>query len=279
MGLSLQSISKNFPSLEITATDVEDLDITSDQAVNSFFKLINPDFIVNCAAYTAVDDAENDEEGAFRINKKGPAVLAKNCMEMNIPLIHVSTDYVFSGNADSPYRETDQTNPLTVYGRSKLEGEKAVLKSGANGLIIRTSWLYSEYGSNFLKTMIHLGKNREKVRVVSDQKGSPTYAGALASGIIHMINFYPDEIKSGLKNGIYHFSNLGECSWFEFAAEIMKVYGLKCGVEAVNTEEFPRPAPRPAYSVMNTDRFAKEFNFDIPHWKDSLNSCIRNLKN
>ena len=278
LGQSLQEAGSRFPSLVMMPTDIKTMDITDPDSVSQMMDDFKPDCLINCAAYTAVDNAESDAEAAFRINSHGPEVLANHCKKKNIPLIHISTDYVFSGEAERPYLESDPTGPLTVYGRSKLEGELKVLRSGANALIIRTSWLYSEYGNNFLKTMIRLGESQDSIKVVSDQKGSPTYAGALASGIIHILNTYPDELRNGMKNGIYHLCNTGKCSWFDFASEIMKVYGLECRVDPVGTEEFPRPAPRPYYSVMDTTLFQKTFNYEIPSWKVSLETCIKNLK-
>jgi len=277
LGRSIQRICESFP-FELIATDINELDIKDNGTVETYLSTIKPDFLINCAAYTAVDQAEEDLETAFSVNKVGPLILSESCEKLNIPLIHISTDYVFDGESKVPYRENDDSNPLTVYGMSKLEGEQAILKSGVKGLIIRTSWLYSEYGQNFFKTMIKLGTSKDKIDVVSDQFGSPTYAGDLAEAILSIISITSALDWHKNKMEIYHFANSGNCSWFEFASAIMKNSGLNCKVMAVSTEEFPRPAKRPEFSILDTGKIRSKFNIDIPYWEESLRVCIQQNK-
>ena len=254
-------------------TDIEELDITAEDAVEHFFKEEKIDVVVNCAAYTAVDLAEKNEALAEEINHKAVALLADACKRHNATLIHISTDYIFSGNGNIPYTEDDAAEPINCYGRTKLAGERAVTESGCKHIIIRTSWLYSEFGSNFCKRMRELSATRPEVRVVADQIGSPTYAGDLAEAITYIIN-------SGLtdKCGVYHYSNEGACSWYDFACEIARLSNNKeCKIAPCTTADYPTAAARPRYSVLDKSKFIATFDISIPQWQDSLAKCINNL--
>ncbi len=248
--------------------DKDELDITDAQAVSEFCKKQNFAAIINCAAYTAVDKAENDEELARKINADGPANLAAT----GIPLVHISTDYVFDGNNCRPYNESDTPHPQSAYGRTKLLGEKLVMEKASATIIIRTAWLYSEFGNNFVKTMRRLGAEKEQLNVVFDQVGTPTYAGDLAQAIVNIL----PQLRSGMKE-ICHFSNEGVCSWYDFAAEIMNTSGLTCKVLPIESKDYPTPATRPAYSVLNKAKIKNMFGISINHWKESLNACLKNL--
>ena len=248
--------------------DRDELDITDAAAVNAFVGKGKFEAIINCAAYTAVDKAESDEALAARINIDGPANLAAT----ETPLVHISTDYVFDGTACRPYTEADRTNPQSVYGRTKLAGERAVLEKASAAVIIRTAWLYSEDGGNFVKTMRRLGAEKPELRVVFDQIGTPTYAGDLAAAIVAVLpRLYP-----GVKE-VYHFSNEGVCSWYDFACEIMELSGLRCKVVPIESKDYPSPAARPLYSVLNKAKIKRDFGLTINHWKESLHKCLQNL--
>jgi len=254
-------------------TDYLELDITDLQAVRQYYADVSPDFVINCAAYTAVDQAEKDYERALSINATGPENLAIASKTAGIPLVHISTDYVFSGQGWKPYIETDPPGPKSAYGKSKLAGEEALIKVGGKVIIIRTSWLYSEYGKNFFLTMLRLGKEKESIGVVSDQIGSPTYAGDLARAIIKIIEYdsgHPGWIKNP---EIYHFCNSGVASWFDLSKAVMATAGLPCKVNPLSTEQFPLPAPRPAYSILDTQKFRKRFWPEIPYWKEGVELC------
>ncbi len=277
LGQSLLHLSDPEKEIDWLATDYPDPDITDRNQVESYIAGTKPDFLVNCAAYTAVDQAEKEPERAMAINGTGPGILAEACRKAAIPLIHISTDYVFSGRGCIPYRESDPVDPACVYGKSKLEGERQVIKSGS-GIILRTSWLYSEFGKNFLLTMLRLGAERESLGIVMDQVGSPTYAVDLAKGILALIR----QIHSGGarfdRPVIYHFCNAGVASWYDFASTIMRMAGLNCKIKPIRTDEYPLPASRPAFSVMDTRKFSEDFSFDIPYWQDSLKICLENVK-
>lgn len=250
--------------------DKDDLDITDENAVLDFTKKDNWQAIINCAAYTAVDKAENDFELAQKINAKGPENLAKT----GIPLVQISTDYVFDGTACKPYVETDATNPQSVYGKTKLEGEQAVLKYADTAVIIRTAWLYSTFGNNFVKTMRRLGAERNQLSVVFDQAGTPTYAKDLAQAIVDIL----PQIKPHSKE-VYHFSNEGVCSWYDFATAVMKYSDLDCEVLPIESKDYPTPAKRPNYSVLNKAKIKRDFNLKINHWTVSLKDCVEKLEN
>jgi len=254
-------------------TDVDELDITNPDAVNDFFEKNGIQTVINCAAYTAVDKAESDESTATLINATAVGYLAAACNKANATLIHISTDYVYDGCTCQPYSEDHPTVPASAYGRSKLAGEKAALTS-PKSVVIRTSWLYSSFGNNFVKTMLRLGKERETLNVVFDQTGTPTNAADLAQAIMTIVNAAE---QNELKTGIFHYSNEGVCSWYDFAHEIMQQAGLKCVVKPIETKDYPAPAPRPHYSVLNKTRIKAAYGLEIPHWKDSLMKMVRDV--
>ena len=256
-------------------TDVAELDITNGDAVAQFVKENAVDIIVNCAAYTNVDKAESDEATAELINATAVANLAKAMKMVDGTLFHVSTDYVFGNEGNTPRTEDMPLNPLGVYGRTKLRGEQAIAEVGCKAIIIRTAWLYSEFGNNFLKTMMRLTAEREQLNVVFDQVGTPTYAGDLALAIFSIIEggVYPGN------EGVYHFSNEGVCSWYDFATEIAIAAGnTACKVQPCHSDEFPSPVKRPAFSVLDKTKIKTTFDIEIPHWRDSMLYCIKRLK-
>jgi dTDP-4-dehydrorhamnose reductase len=276
LGNELRRLCRNFPGLEFIFTDVDMLDITNPDAVSVFMEASKPAILVNCAAFTDVDGAEIDVKNARKINALAPQVLAAACAMQNAFLIHISTDYVFDGEKGEAYTEEDQTNPLSVYGSSKLEGEEKIKTVFDDFVIIRTSWLYSEYGNNFMRKILSLGKERDSIEVVDDQIGSPTYARDLANCIIDII------IKSILNPeaylpGIYHYANQGTCSWAEYAKEIFELAGVNCEVKPVSSDKYPTKAKRPKYSVLNTTKIRSSFGIGIPNWRDSLKECISYL--
>jgi dTDP-4-dehydrorhamnose reductase len=276
LGTELSLQYKKLAGYNFVFTDIDELDLTHEKAVVNFFETNKPDLIVNCAAYTAVDKAEEESDKAFLINRDVPKLLSEICKKFNSTLIHISTDYVFDGESCRPYNESDPTNPQSVYGQTKLEGEEFVLL-GEKNLVIRTSWLYSAHGSNFMKTMIRLGKEKKEIGVVFDQVGTPTSAAELADAILSIID---DMISSSInKPGIYHYSNEGVCSWYDFAIEIMKVAGLSCKVKPITSDQYPAAAKRPAFSVFNKKKIKESFNFEIPYWKESLEKVLLSLNN
>jgi len=252
-------------------TDVKTLDITNREEVEAFFSDKKIDFIVNCAAYTAVDKAEEDEKMAFKINALAVENLAKTAQKYHSKLVHISTDYVFDGYSYVPYKETDTVNPQSVYGKSKLAGEQHLTDSGIDYIILRTSWLYSSIGNNFVKTILKFARERDELKVVFDQTGTPTYAADLAQAILQIL-------QEKFVSGIYHFANEGVCSWYDFAVEIKELANISCQITPVETKEFPRPAHRPPYSVLNKEKFRTTFNYRIPYWRDSLKVCYDLLK-
>ena len=256
-------------------TDVAELDITNADAVMYVAKHYSIDAIVNCAAYTNVDKAESDEAMAELINATAVGNLARAMKEVGGTLFHVSTDYVFGSEGNTPRTEDMPLNPLGVYGRTKLKGEEAILASGCKALIFRTAWLYSEFGNNFLKTMMRLTAEKEQVNVVFDQVGTPTYAGDLALAIFSIIEA---GVYEG-NEGIYHFSNEGVCSWYDFTVEIAAVAGnTGCRVNPCHSSEFPSPVTRPSYSVLDKTKIKETFDIDIPHWRESMEYCVKRIK-
>lgn len=269
---------------EFVFTDVDHLDLSDRKKALQFLGEEAPDFIINCAAYTAVDRAEEEPEKAMLLNKGIPAMLAEYCTNSgggatpgegegtDCTLIHISTEYIFPGTGHLPLLETDEPNPLGAYGRSKLEGEHAAL-ANENSLAIRTSWLYSSHGNNFLKSMVRLMNERQELGVVFDQVGTPTYAGDLADAILTIIG---DGSKKSAP-GIYHYSNEGVASWYDFAMEIRELTGSACNVKPITTDQYPLPATRPAYAVMNKEKIKSTFGITIPYWKDSVKECMKKL--
>lgn len=250
-----------------------DLDISNLKSLEAFVNENGIDIIINCAAYTAVDRAESDEQNADTINHLAVKNLAKIAKEKEIKLIHISTDYVFDGNNFKPYAEDDITNPQGVYGKTKLEGEKAMLEiNPKNSIIMRTSWVYSSYGANFVKTMLRLAKEKSELSVVFDQVGSPTYARDLARVALDILSKIEND---GVE--IYHYSNEGVCSWYDFAKEIMRMAKLTCMINPIETTEYPTPAKRPHYSLLNKAKIKKDFGIVVPYWKDSLDTCLQKL--
>ena len=250
--------------------DVDVLDITDENAVQNFVRDNNIDVIINCAAYTAVDKAESDIELATKINVDGPRNLAKT----GAKIIHISTDYVFDGTGHMPYTTDEKTNPVSVYGKTKRAGEIAVLENNSVAVVIRTAWLYSPYGNNFVKTMRRLGGEKTEINVVADQIGTPTYAADLADAIVKIIPQMNIE-----NSGIYHFTNEGVCSWYDFANEIIGLSNLNCVVNPIKSSQYPTPAARPFYSVLDKEKIKSVFGINIKHWKDGLKRCIYELEN
>lgn len=277
LGSEIKKKSALFTGFNFVFTDIGELDITDWKAVETFFDRESPDFLINCAAYTAVDVAETDEELAELLNTKVPAWLGKIGKQEHCKVIHLSTDYVFDGTSCVPYKENDLVNPESVYGRTKLNGEIALLKEDPSAMIIRTAWLYSSFGKNFARTMIRLGRERDELKVVFDQIGSPTYAGDLAEAILTVISKTAGS-EAAWKPGIYHYSNEGVCSWYDFAKAIHEQAGIDCAVRPVTTDEYPTPAKRPAYSVLNKSKIKRTFDLEIPYWRDSLKTCIEEIK-
>ena len=256
-----------------TATDAKELDITDGVAVDKFFDENKPELVYHCAAYTAVDKAESDEINADLINRKAVKKLALVSQELNIKLIHISTDYVFDGKNFKPYCEEFQTNPQSIYGKTKLDGENEMRDiNPKNSIIIRTSWIYSYYGNNFVKTMLRLGKEKEELGVIFDQIGTPTYAKDLAKIILDIVPQIDNQ-----KVEIYNYSNEGVLSWYDFAKEIMKMAKLNCKINPIETYQYPTPAKRPHFSLLNKNKIKSTFNIEIPYWKDGLDDCLRRL--
>jgi dTDP-4-dehydrorhamnose reductase len=279
LGTEIRMIAKYDESKDFTYVDLDNFDLTNSFDVSTWFKKQDPfQVVINCAAYTAVDKAESDYKTAKLANHIAVSILAEECKKMGAQLIHISTDYVFDGKNFLPYKESDNTNPLSAYGKSKLAGEQALIALQMPGIIIRTSWLYSNYGNNFVNTMIRLGKEREQLNVVFDQIGSPTYAKDLATAILQIIE--NQEFTQGkYLSEIFHFSNEGVCSWYDFAKEIMEMAQLPCKIMPIRTEEYPLPAPRPHYSVLDKHKIKTSFGLSIPHWKSSLISCLQSRTN
>jgi len=270
VGSEIRLLSSNY-SDTFLFTDKEKLDITNISDIERFIDKNQIDIIINCGAYTAVDRAEEDEVLADSVNHLAVKYLAKVSKEKNIKLIHISTDYVFDGRNSRPYIETDDTNPNSVYGSTKLAGEKALEEiNPKNTIIIRTSWVYSSFGANFVKTMLRLGQERDSLGVIFDQVGTPTYAKDLARAILDILPEIENE-----KIEIYNYSNEGVLSWYDFAKEIMQMVKLDCQINPIETKSYPTPAQRPYYSVLNKAKIKEQFNLTIPFWKDSLDECLR----
>lgn len=269
LGTEIASLQHLFADFEILLTDVHNLDICDEAQLNHFFENHSIEWVVNCAAYTAVDKAETEIESATKVNAIAPALLAKACKKYHCSLIHVSTDFVFDGNNNKPYTEDDEAKPIGIYGLSKFKGEQEIRQNLNEHFILRTSWLYSPIGNNFMKTMIRLGKEKPSLNVVFDQVGTPTYAHDLALFIAYIIN-------SGVTQyGTYHYSNEGVCSWYDFAREIMILSGSACNVYPIESKDYPTPAKRPSYSVLNKAKAKNVFGIQIPHWRKSLEDCYR----
>ncbi len=277
LGNEINCLTDKYPDWQFFFTDVDSLDITSERALEDWFQNNKPDYVINCAAYTAVDKAESDVETAEKVNELAPKLLGKYSKKWGTKLIHISTDYVFDGEAFTPYSEEDKVNPKSVYGETKLRGEKNCLEENPETLIIRTSWLYSAFGNNFVKTMLRLGKERGQLNVVFDQTGTPTYAADLANSILSIIEISEKDFKKFVP-GIYHYSNEGVASWYDFAKAIFEISGVSCNVNPVLSDQFPTAAKRPNYSVLNKFKIKNVFGITIPYWRDSLKICVERLK-
>jgi len=272
LGNEMQQASAGFPAFRFLYTDVEDLDICDKKALDAFVKTNQVNIIVNCAAYTAVDKAEDDEALCYKINTDAVRNIGEIANENGIKVVHISTDYVFDGTNHIPYTEDQPVCPSSVYGKSKLAGEQALLESCKQTVIIRTAWLYSSFGNNFVKTMMKLGAERDSLNVIFDQIGTPTYAADLAKTILQVLShndFVP---------GIYHFSDEGVCSWYDFTKSIHRIAGIQCDVHPIETKDYPVRTPRPHYSVLNKAKIKSTYDLVIPHWEESLVKCIEILK-
>ena len=273
LGNEIKELASAYHHYDFLYTDVNELDITNAASVSQYFEIHNPDVIINCAAYTAVDKAETDEATAFLVNAGAPGILARAAADTSAFMVHISTDYVYDGRNFQPYVETDTVNPVSVYGKSKLAGEKAVREAGGKAVIIRTSWLYSAYGNNFIKTMMKYGQERESLNVVFDQIGTPTYAHDLAKGILDIL-----PVAMTAENiEVYHYSNEGVASWYDFAKAIHEIANITCQVNPIPTKDYPLPAERPFYSVLDKSKIKKHFSIEIPYWRDSVKDCIKRL--
>ena len=272
LGSEIKELSSNY-NYNFFFTTRGDIDITSKESIKEFCQTNNINVIINCAAYTAVDKAQSDIENADLVNRKAVKKLSIIAKELNIKLIHISTDYVFDGKNFKPYVEEFQTNPQSIYGKTKLDGENEMIDiNPLNSIIIRTSWVYSYYGNNFVKTMLRLGKEKEELGVIFDQVGTPTYAKDLAITILDII----PQIENS-KVEIYNYSNEGVLSWYDFAKEIMKMAKLNCKINPIETYQYPTPAKRPHFSLLNKSKIKSKFNLEIPYWKDGLDDCLKRL--
>ncbi len=278
LGRSINKLISEYDFAKFRFTYQEELDIGSEDNIRLFLKENKFDYLVNCTGYTAVDKAENDQEYAHCINSLAPAWMAKYSKKANAGFIHISTDFVFDGKSNIPLTTDIIPEPISVYGKSKLEGEQSVSKENPHSMIIRTSWLYSEFGANFLISMLKLGEKQKQLKVVFDQVGTPCYAGDLANTILTILKFASKDKKSFVP-GIYHYSNEGVCSWYDFAVMIMKLYNLPCTVIPIRSAEYPTAAKRPAFSVLDKSKIKKQYNIIIPHWIDSLENCTKILQN
>ena len=268
LGSELKDLQNNLPQYEWVFTTRDNLNLEKEEDIQALFDQYKPEWFINCAAYTLVDKAESEKEQSLSANAIAPGLIAQQCNLSGTKLIHISTDYVFHGDGTQPYKPEDTTNPVNFYGETKLQGELNVLKNNAESIIIRTSWVYSSYGKNFVKTMRNLMANRSELNVVADQKGTPTYAKDLADAIISII-------KSPIQAwGVYHFSNAGEITWYDFATKIRDISALNCNVHPIPTSQFPTPAKRPSYSVLDKSKIVENYNIVLRDWQESLAECI-----
>lgn len=271
LGNEFQELAKEYPFFLYIFYDVAQMDIANKELVEEEMEELKPDYLINCAAYTAVDKAETDSELAYAINGDAVGNLALACAANNVKFIHISTDYVFDGEATEPYKEDTQVNPSSVYGLSKLKGEQEALHNNKDAIIIRTAWVYSVYGNNFVKTMLRLMKTKPEINVVADQFGSPTYAHDLAAAIMLIIS------SAKWIPGIYHFTNDGNISWFDFASEIKRLSRFPCTINPITTEQYPTPAKRPKYSVLDKAKIQQTFAVKLKDWKESLQQCLSKM--
>jgi dTDP-4-dehydrorhamnose reductase len=276
LGSELKVVSKNYINNTFIFTDIDTLDITNPEQTAEFIHKVRPDWIINCAAYNMVDKAESDPDTAMATNGTAVKNITEVIRDSECKFIHFSSDYIFDGRAKAPYKEYAIPNPLSAYGRSKLTGEKhALIHQGS--MVIRTSWLYSSFGNNFVRTILSNATEKESLRVVSDQTGTPTYAADLAEAVMKIVSgVIRNQI--AMNGGIYHYSNEGQCSWYEFAAEIIREAAITCKVIPILTSDYPLAAQRPAYSVMDKSKIKENYSLSIPDWKSSLKKCIKLLK-
>jgi dTDP-4-dehydrorhamnose reductase len=272
LGNEIRVLSEQYADFQFIFTDVAELDITSRGALSAFFSEHQPDVLINCAAYTAVDKAEDDRDNAFKINEYAVGLLGEMAHQSGARMIHVSTDYVFDGKSCLPYTEEMPVNPSSVYGQSKQAGDALLMQVCPQAAIVRTSWLYSSFGNNFVKTMRRLAAEREQLTVIFDQTGTPTYAADLAVALLTMAS------SSDFVPGVYHFSNEGVCSWYDFAIKIIGLSGLSCKVIPIESKDFPVRTPRPFYSVLNKQKIKKQYNLQIAHWEDGLIRCLEKMQ-
>jgi dTDP-4-dehydrorhamnose reductase len=273
LGNEIRNLADSFPDFHFLFTDVAELNIADENAVEQCVTVEKIDAIINCAAYTAVDKAEQEPEMAFLINSTAVANLARVSARFNILLVHVSTDYVFNGKGYRPYNEEDPRDPISVYAKSKADGEQQISEFARKAIIIRTSWLYSEFGNNFIKTILKYGKERGLLNVVFDQVGTPTYARDLASAILQIIAS-PHPV-NGIE--IFHYANEGVASWYDFARAIVDISGIRCKINPIETKDYPLPAVRPCFSVFNKTKIKQRYQLEIPDWRDSLKDCMKRL--
>jgi dTDP-4-dehydrorhamnose reductase len=279
LGQEFQALAPRYPSLRFIFADQQALDVTDRNAVARFFDQQALGGCINCAAYTAVDRAESEPEQAWRANAAAPQQLAQACAQQGIPLIHYSTDYVYHNEQNTPFKEEDPTTPRSVYARSKLSGELAALEANPLTMVIRTSWVYSSYGHNFVNTMLRLGRERDHLRVVFDQIGTPTYARGLAAATLDILaKVQASEMPPQALHGIFHYSDEGVCSWYDFALAIFELAGIDCHVTPIETKDYPTPAPRPPFSVLNKAKIKATFGIEIPHWRQRLAEMLSPAK-
>lgn len=274
LGNSIRLLANQYPQYNFLFTDVDTLDITDPTVVKAVIRDNQVNYILNCAAYTAVDKAEDDGELCRRLNSYAVCILGEAAREAGAKIIHISTDYVFSGTSYRPYKETDDTRPVSAYGRTKLAGEEGLMDVCPDAVIIRTAWLYSEFGSNFVKTVLRLGRERDELGFVFDQIGTPTYAGDLAAATLTVVA--ADE-KGAFIPGIYHYSNEGVCSWYDFAVKVLQIAGIDSCIRPIETKDYPTKAVRPPYSVLNKSKIKETYGIAIPHWEASLRICMGRL--
>ena len=267
VGMEFRKIAEKYPQLNFIFTSRNELEIGDEEAVNTFFNSNNISFCINCAAYTAVDLSELEREESMLINSDAVGYLAKASRDSNSVFIHLSTDYVFDGQSNSPYRTSDATSPVNYYGQTKLQGEQIALINNPDCIIVRTSWVYSQFGKNFVKTMLRLMSEKPSINVVSDQFGSPTNAKDLAEAIMQIV------ISKNITSGIYHFSNFGIITWYDFALEIKRLIGSSCIVNPIETSDYPTPAKRPKWSALDTSKISEKYGVKISDWKESLARC------
>ncbi len=273
LGSELKKLSTAYAQYLFTFLNRDEFPLDDAERIKNYLKSNQFDFLINCAAYTAVDKAESEKDLAYQINATAVGVLAAACRDNNIKFLHISTDYVFDGNATTPYKVDDITNPQTVYGVSKLEGERLAMSENSDAIIIRTSWVYSSIGNNFVKTMLRLFQEKDEISVVNDQMGSPTYAGDLAEVIMKLVSSVQ------WYEGVYHYSNEGIVSWYDFAIAIKKLTGSNCKINPIPTSAYPTPAKRPAWSVLEKRKIQQHYGIQFRKWEESLDDCLKEIKN